>query len=119
MSGGGEGNPSGAGLSRSTLTCAALDIHSHCDQYGTVSNLRRPGTSIDGSNVPGNPLRSYRMSMLAHGFVDHHHDDEFKLDESDPMSYSVVRLRAQPLTALSIAVVLAVLVATVATYLLA
>ena len=47
----------------------------------------------DDSNVPGNPLRSYRMSMLAHGFVDESKSPELVLDESDPMSYSVVRIR--------------------------
>jgi hypothetical protein len=47
----------------------------------------------DDGNVPGNPLRSYRMSMLAHGFVDQAESPEFTLDESDPMSYSVVRIR--------------------------
>ena len=47
----------------------------------------------DDGNVPGNPLRSYRMSMLAHGFVDQSESREFMLDESDPMSYSVVRIR--------------------------
>ena len=44
-------------------------------------------------NVPGNRLRSYRMSMLSHGFVDQPDSTEFMLDESDPMSYSVVRIR--------------------------
>jgi hypothetical protein len=33
------------------------------------------------------------MSMLAHGFVDQPESTEFVLDESDPMSYSVVRIR--------------------------
>jgi hypothetical protein len=33
------------------------------------------------------------MSMLAHGFVDQPGSPEFMLDESDPMSYSVVRIR--------------------------
>jgi hypothetical protein len=45
----------------------------------------------DGSNVPGNPLRSYRMSMLAHGFVDETSAAGFELDESEPMTYGVVR----------------------------
>lgn len=48
---------------------------------------------VDRSNVPGNPLRSYRMAMLMHGFVDEAGDDGFTTDERDPMSYSVVRLR--------------------------
>ena len=61
-------------------------------------------------NVPGNPLRSYRMSMLAHGFVDQPESTEFMLDESDPMSYSVVRIRggqvhaAWPLGSISLVV---------------
>ena len=37
------------------------------------------------------------MSMLVHGFVDDPDSGEFKLDESDPMSYSVVRMRNQPM----------------------
>ena len=49
--------------------------------------------ALDDGNVPGNPLRSYRMSMLAHGFVDQSKSSEFMLDESDPMTYSVVRIR--------------------------
>ena len=53
----------------------------------------------DDGNVPGNPLRSYRMSMLAHGFVDQPESSEFMLDESDPMSYSVVRTRGGQLHA--------------------
>jgi hypothetical protein len=47
---------------------------------------------LDSSNVPGNPLRSFRMSMLAHGFVDRASHNEFELDESDPVTYGVVRL---------------------------
>lgn len=53
------------------------------------------GPPIESSNAPGNPLRSYRMSMLAHGFVDDSNSSDFILDESDPMSYSVVRMRSQ------------------------
>ncbi len=30
----------------------------------------RDRTRIEGSNVPGNPLNSYRMSMIAHGFTE-------------------------------------------------
>ena len=56
---------------------------------------RQSGNSFESSNVPGNPLRSYRMSMLAHGFVDDSDSPEFSLDETDPMSYSVVRMRNQ------------------------
>ena len=39
------------------------------------------------------------MSMLAHGFVDESDREygAFVLDESDPMSYSVVRLHGPPL----------------------
>ncbi len=73
------------------------------------------GPSIEGSNVPGNPLRSYRMSMLAHGFVDSGSDDEFALDETDPMSYSVVRIRKAPVTVASViaAVILLLLIGAV------
>lgn len=76
---------------------------------------RSHGQRVDGSNVPGNPLRSYRMSMLAHGFVDHHTDEEFTLDETDPMSYSVVRLRKTPVTVGSVTpvVVLVLLIAAI------
>ena len=48
---------------------------------------------IEGSNVPGNPLRSYRMSMLAQGFVDTDSRRDFSLDDSDAVSYSVMRIR--------------------------
>ncbi len=33
------------------------------------------------------------MSMLAHGFTDQSDNAEFTLDESDPMTYGVVRTR--------------------------
>jgi len=74
------------------------------------------GPPIESSNVPGNPLRSYRMSMLAHGFVDDSDSSDFSLDESDPMSYSVVRIRNQNLpialgiTALALIVVIVIAV---------
>lgn len=50
------------------------------------------------------------MSMLAHGFVDDENSTEFKLDESEPMSYSVVRTRSQtaPIAAAITALVLIV-----------
>jgi hypothetical protein len=56
----------------------------------------RSGIGAESGNTPGNPLRSYRMSMLSHGFVDQTDQSEgtdFTLDESDPMSYGVVRVR--------------------------
>jgi hypothetical protein len=43
------------------------------------------------------------MSMLAHGFVDQPDDAEFTLDESDPMTYSVVRTRGGPMSGLRLA----------------
>jgi hypothetical protein len=62
---------------------------------------------IESSNVPGNPLRSYRMSMLAHGFLPTGASDEseWMLDETDPMSYAVVATRRP---AVAVAVVIAV-----------
>ena len=50
------------------------------------------------------------MSMLAHGFVDDSNSSDFKLDESDPMSYSVVRIRSQaaPVAAAITALVLVI-----------
>lgn len=76
------------------------------------------GAPADSGNVPGNPLRSYRMSMLAHGFVQHDGSVEFELDESDPINYGVVRRggRVPMATAITVAVLLVVLV--VAGYLL-
>ena len=57
------------------------------------------------------------MSMLAHGFVDDSSSSEFKLDESDPMSYSVVRIRSQtsPIAAgiTALVLVVAIIVAVV------
>jgi hypothetical protein len=61
-----------------------------------VSPMRdRRGASppVGSGNVPGNPLRSYRMSMLAHGFVDPSDGTDFEIDDSGPLSYSVVRIR--------------------------
>lgn len=48
--------------------------------------------------------------MLAHGFVDDSNSSDFKLDESDPMSYSVVRIRSQtaPIVAAITALVLVI-----------
>ena len=63
--------------------------------------------------MPGNPLRSYRMSMLAHGFVDTPDEDTFELDDTDPVTSSVVRLRGSPLPAaayLAIAAVILVII---------
>ena len=48
-------------------------------------------TSLDGSSVPGNPLRSFRMSMLAHGFVDRSTTVDFRRDDSDRLTYGIVR----------------------------
>lgn len=69
---------------------------------------RRSGRMIESSNVPGNPLRSYRMSMLAHGFLptDSSDESEWALDETSPMSYAVVGSRH---AAFAVAIVLAVL----------
>ena len=59
-----------------------------------IQKLKEWSVAAPGDgNVPGNRLRSYRMSMLSHGFVDQPDSTEFMLDESDPMSYSVVRIR--------------------------
>lgn len=70
-------------------------------------------TSPERGNVPGNPLRSYRMSMLAHGFVEESERGEFALDDSDPVTYSVVRLRGKPLTAAACIAFAVVIVAAV------
>lgn len=61
------------------------------------------GQGAESSNRSGNPLRSYRMSMLAHGFVDQPDDAEFTLDESDPMTYGVVRTRGGSINRLRLA----------------
>jgi hypothetical protein len=68
-----------------------------------MQDRRRASPPVDSSNVPGNPLRSYRMSMLAHGFVDQPDDAEFTLDESDPMNYGVVRTRGGSTSGLRLA----------------
>ena len=75
---------------------------------------RERGSWIGGSNVPGNPLRSYRMSMLSHGFVDTPEDEAFDLDEADPVAYSVVRLRSEPLTTLAYVVLAVLIIAAIA-----
>ena len=74
---------------------------------------------VGGSNVPGNPLRSYRMSMLAHGFVDTSGDDSFELDETDPMTYSVVRLRGHALPRVAYAVAMGLIIAVIVLIVLA
>ena len=51
------------------------------------------GVGAEPGNATGNPLRSYRMSMLTHGFVDRLDEADFTVDESDAMSYSIVRVR--------------------------
>ena len=68
-------------------------------------------TSLDGSNVPGNPLRSFRMSMLAHGFVDRTKTADFKLDDSDRLTYGIVRrFRAAPIAG---AIIMGIIVAAI------
>jgi hypothetical protein len=52
------------------------------------------GAFVETGNVPGNPNRSYRMSMLAHGFVDDGDRPEFTQEDTDRMTYGVVRLPA-------------------------
>ncbi len=71
------------------------------------------GAPADFGNVPGNPLRSYRMSMLSHGFVEHDGRVGFELDESDPINYGVVRRggRVPVAAAITVAVLLIMLVA--------
>ncbi len=73
---------------------------------------------LDYGNTPQNRLSSYRMSMLAHGFIadDRSGRAEYKPDDSGPMTYSVVRIRnagAAPVVAallILVAIVVAVLV---------
>jgi hypothetical protein len=52
------------------------------------SRIRLP---LDAGDTPGNPLRSLRMSMLAHGFVQKDQRGEYELDEHDPLAYGLVR----------------------------
>ena len=73
----------------------------------------RSGTGEEQGNTPGNPLRSYRMSMLSHGFVDQSDTTDFTLDESDPMSYSVVRIRGGQLRGLLVSGAILLVVAVV------
>jgi hypothetical protein len=77
-----------------------------------------PQRSIDAGDVPGNPLRSYRLAMLGHGFVDDAAGDEFKLDESDAIGYSLLRIRKERLS-LRAALLILVMVAVVAGVLIA
>ena len=46
---------------------------------------------LDSGNDPGNPLRSYRMSMLSHGFLPDADAKrhEMKPDEAESLTYSV------------------------------
>lgn len=79
---------------------------------------RSRGTRFDSGNHAGNSLRSYRMSMLAHGFVDEPDGAEFKSDESDPMSYGVVRLRGSQLSVVVVITLAVVAALAVAAYVL-
>lgn len=74
----------------------------------------RPDSSeapVKGS-VPGNPLRTYRMSMLAHGFVDQPDRSDFEPDDTDPIAYGVVRKggRIPTVAAITVGLLLVVLI---------
>jgi len=72
------------------------------------------GSKIESGNVPGNPLSSYRMSMLTHGFVldSDTGDEQWVAGDDSPMTYGVVRSAHAPLAvAIVIAVLLVLLVA--------
>lgn len=71
------------------------------------------GSQIESGNVPGNPLRSYRMSMIAHGFVLENKtgDERWVPGDDSPLAYGVVRsAKAAVAVAIVIAVVLVFLV---------
>ncbi len=73
---------------------------------------RRDHVRVDSGNVPGNPLRSYRMSMLAHGFVQGVEETaaEMRPDDHESLTYSVGPPRRR-VSLVSALVALAVLVA--------
>ena len=60
-----------------------------------MQDRRGASPPVGSGNVPGNPLRSYRMSMLAHGFVDRLNGTDFEIDDSGPLSFSVVLIGNQ------------------------
>ena len=60
---------------------------------------------LDYGNPVDKRLSSYRMSMLAHGFVQEHDSEEFVPDKSGPLSYAVVALGRGWSVALAIGVV--------------
>lgn len=71
------------------------------------------GSQIESGNVPGNPLRAYRMSMIAHGFVldDESGDERWVAGDDPPVTYGVIRsIHAPVAIAIGIAVVLVLLV---------
>ena len=71
------------------------------------------GSQIDSGNVPGNPLRSYRMSMIAHGFIldNESGDERWVAGDDSPVSYGVIRsVHAAMAVAIVIAVALVILV---------
>jgi hypothetical protein len=78
--------------------CAPTDGRC-CRWYGCemAADNDRLGSGIETGNVPGNPLRSYRMSMLSHAFVQEETDGEFVPDENQPMSYAVIGLTRTPI----------------------
>lgn len=68
---------------------------------------------LDYGNTPDNPLSSYRMSMLSHGFLPSEDSGqrEYVPDESSPISYAVVGLRKRGSVALmAVGVVLVCLI---------
>lgn len=75
------------------------------------------GAPVKGS-VPGNPLRTYRMSMLAHGFVDQPDRSEFELDDTDPIAYGLVRKGGRLPVAAAVTVGLLLVVLVVAGFIL-
>lgn len=76
----------------------------------------RARAGLESANTPGNPLRSYRMSMLAHGFVDQQATDDFAPDETDPMAYGVVRRSRNVPVGSAVFLVVVILIVVVAAF---
>ena len=71
------------------------------------------GSQVESGNVPGNPLRSYRMSMIAHGFVldNESGDERWVAGDDSPVTYGVIRSVHAPMAiAIAVAVVLVIIV---------
>ncbi len=78
-----------------------------------MSPANRGSSRLGASHDPDNPLSPFRMSMLAHGFVDDG-GQGYRLDEDDRGNYSVIRVRGGRVPVGTLVVLMAVVMVLVA-----